>query len=114
MKKTKKKKETKREGTRRLETERELRGLQKMKSDLWKQRRDKDQKIRDSWMQVRRTAEIEAVVTETSLEEEAGYEEWWKEELTLTEEAQRIRRLAQIIQPQCHLESIQPAGRLQP
>ena len=86
VKKTKKKKETKSECTRRLETERKLKGLQKMKSDLWKQRRHKDQMIRDSWMQVRRTAEIEAVVTETSLDEEAGFEEWWKEELTLTEE----------------------------
>ena len=62
------KKETKSETTRRLEKEKKLKGMQQMKSNLWKQRRDQDQAIRDTWMQVKEAAKHENIRTGTSLE----------------------------------------------
>ena len=80
------KKETKAECSRRMEKEKKLKGLQKMKSDLWKQRREKDERLRTSWTRIKEAAETAQIWTETSLEEEEGFDEWWGDEVTLTDE----------------------------
>ena len=48
--KKRKKKDTKEETSRRLERERKENGILKMRSDLWKQRREKDGKLVKVWI----------------------------------------------------------------
>ena len=95
-----------------MEKEKKLKGLQKMKSNLWKQRRDKDEMIRDTWKNVRRAAEIEEIWTETSLEEQEDFEEWWGEQLTLiTEERQRLEELERWHRTLHHSATMRPSSQ---
>ena len=76
LEKLNKKKETIAEKSRRLETERKMAGRDKMRSALWRQRREKDGTLIEVWKNIRMEKD------KTSLEEE----DKWMEELTLSEE----------------------------
>ena len=66
------KKESKEETTRRLEESRRLEGKQKMKSGLWKQRREKDGRLVEIWKEFRKE---DNKYRTPSHEEEASCEE---------------------------------------
>ena len=89
-----KKKETKQEYSRRMEEEKRLKGKQRMLSNLWKQRREKDGKLVDVLRKVGRLqTETEKKETPKRKEESSQVEEQptederdWQEEMTLTKE----------------------------
>ena len=82
LEKLNKRKETKAEKSRRLETERKMAGKNKMRSDLWKQRREKDGNLVRVWKALTPHEETPDL---SSLEEE----DKWMEELTLSDDERR-------------------------
>ena len=93
----KKKKETKEDYTRRMEEKKRLEGKQKMKSDLWKQRREKDGRLVCVWKSVKQKEEDDETNKEqrhSSLQE--GTEDPWLEEIVLTQtERKKLSELEQ-------------------
>ena len=77
----KKKKETKKEMLTRLEKEKKEKGFNKIRSQLWRQRREKDGKLVRLWQHTEKTC-----LEKTCLEEEDA----WLEELTLNDEEREL------------------------
>ena len=76
-----KKKETKPEAARRLEDKRTLEGKLKMKTELWRQRREKDGKLVMVWRNMKEETEPENTID--NLGPEKG-QDYWMEEIVLT------------------------------
>ena len=83
------KKETKLEAARRLEEKKKLEGKLRMRSELWRQRREKDGKLIKVWKEVaKKHQEVATGQQETIQQEDTTWLEdtVWLEELTLTEQ----------------------------
>ena len=81
-----KKKETKLECSRRLEEKKKLDGKLKMRSELWKQRREKDGKLVRVWKEMKKETDRTLDIRGNNSHSSHAEDDPWMEEITLTDQ----------------------------